>query len=219
MKLVMKGDNIMRKLWIACLGVLMILGLMGCGTESGKMAEKAAPAPAQTTAQADSKAPAAKGKILVAYFSATGNTRTLAENTAKALNADLYEIRPEVPYSKEDLNYNDESTRATVEQKNDSARPKLADKNAPIANYDTIVLAYPIWWGQAPRILDTFVESYDFTGKKLTAICTSGGSDIGTSADYLQKLTKGKAEWKAGKLFSPQAKAEDIKSWFNGLGL
>ena len=209
----------MRKLWIACLGVLMILGLVGCGTESSKTAEKTAPAPVQTTAQADSKAPAVKGKILVAYFSATGNTRTLAENTAKALNADLYEIRPEVPYSKEDLNYNDESTRATVEQKNDSARPKLADKNAPIANYDTIVLAYPIWWGQAPRIMDTFVESYDFTGKKLTAICTSGGSDIGTSADYLQKLTKGKAEWKAGKLFSPQAKAEDIKSWFNGLGL
>ena len=218
MTLAMKGDNIMRKLWIACLGVLMILGLMGCGTESGKTAEKAASAPAQT-AQAESKAPAAKGKILVAYFSATGNTRTLAENTAKALNADIYEIRPEVPYSKEDLNYNDESTRATVEQKNDSARPKLADKNAPIANYDTIVLAYPIWWGQAPRIMDTFVESYDFTGKKLTAVCTSGGSDIGTSADYLQKLTKGKAEWKAGKLFSPQAKAEEIKSWFNGLGL
>ncbi|MBQ2136904.1 MAG: NAD(P)H-dependent oxidoreductase [Selenomonas sp.] len=191
---------------------------MGCGTESGKTAEKAAPAPAQT-AQAESKAPAAKGKILVAYFSATGNTRTLAENTAKALNADLYEIRPEVPYSKEDLNYNDESTRATVEQKNDSARPKLADKNAPIAAYDTIVLAYPIWWGQAPRIMDTFVESYDFTGKKLTAVCTSGGSDIGTSADYLQKLTKGKAEWKPGKLFSPQTKPADIKSWFDGLGL
>ena len=208
----------MRKLWIACLGVLMILGLVGCGTESGKTAEKAASAPAQS-AQADSKVPAAKGKILVAYFSATGNTRTLAENTAKALNANLYEIRPEVPYSKEDLNYNDETTRATVEQKNDSARPKLADKNAPIANYDTIVLAYPIWWGQAPRIMDTFVESYDFTGKKLTAICTSGGSDIGSSADYLQKLTKGKAEWKPGKLFSPQAKAEEIKSWFNGLGL
>ena len=195
----------------------MILGLVGCGTESGKTAEKATSAPAQS-AQADSKALAAKGKILVAYFSATGHTRTLAENTAKALNADLYEIRPEVPYSKEDLNYNDETTRATVEQKNDSARPKLADKDAPIANYDTIVLAYPIWWGQAPRIMDTFVESYDFTGKKVTAICTSGGSDIGSSADYLQKLTKGKAEWKPGKLFSPQAKAEEIKSWFNGLG-
>ncbi|MBQ1461223.1 MAG: NAD(P)H-dependent oxidoreductase, partial [Selenomonas sp.] len=130
---------------------------------------------------------------------------------------DIYEIRPEVPYSKEDLNYNDESTRATVDQKNDSARPKLADKNAPVADYDTIVLAYPIWWGQAPRIMDTFVESYDF--KKLTAVCTSGGSDIGTSADYLQKLTKGKAEWKPGKLFSPQTKPADIKSWFDGLGL
>ena len=218
MTLAMKGDNIMRKLWIACLGVLMILGLMGCGTESGKTEEKAAPAPAQTTAQADSKAPAAKGKILVAYFSATGNTKQLAENAAKALGADLYEIRPAKAYTSEDLNYNDEKTRATVEQKNDSARPELADKNAPIASYETIVLAYPVWWSQAPRIMDTFVESYDFTGKKMTAICTSGGSDIGSSADYLQKITKGKAEWKPGKLFAPQADGKEIKTWFDGLG-
>ena len=209
----------MRKLLLVCLGVLMILGLVGCGAEEGKTAEKTAPAQTAKNAQTETKAPATKGKILVAYFSATGNTRTLAENTAKALNADLYEIRPEVPYSKEDLNYNDESTRATVEQKNDSARPKMADMNAPVADYDTIVLAYPIWWGQAPRIMDTFVESYDFTGKKMTAVCTSGGSDIGTSADYLQKIAKGKAEWKQGKLFSPQAKPVEIKSWFDGLGL
>ena len=103
------------------------------------------------------------------------------------MGADLYEIRPEQPYTSQDLNYNDETTRATVEQKDDKARPALADKNAKIVDYETIVLAYPIWWGQAPRIMDTFVESYDFTNKKITAICTSGGSDIGSSAGYLEK--------------------------------
>ncbi len=142
----------------------------------------------------------------------------MAETTAKALGADLYEIRPEQPYTSQDLNYNDETTRATVEQKDDKARPALADKNAKIADYETIVLAYPIWWAQAPRIMDNFVESYDFTNKNMTAICTSGGSDIGSSADYLEKLAKGKAQWKPGKLFSSQASADEVKSWFKGLG-
>lgn len=206
----------MKKLWIACLSMLMVLGLMGCGADNGKAEEKAPPT--KTVAQAADNNETGD-KILVAYFSATGNTKQLAENTAKALGADLYEIRPEQPYTSQDLNYNDETTRATVEQKNDSARPKLADKNAPIASYKTIILAYPIWWAQAPRIMDTFVESYDFDKKNMTAICTSGGSDIGSSADYLAKITKGKANWKPGKLFSPQAGPDEIKAWYNGLGL
>ena len=207
----------MKKIVGLFLMVMMALGVLGCGSDNGKQAEKAAPAPQQTKAEA--QAPSGSGKkILVAYFSATGNTKQLAENAAKALGADLYEIRPAKAYTSEDLNYNDEKTRATVEQKNDSARPELADKNAPIASYETIVLAYPVWWSQAPRIMDTFVESYDFTGKKMTAICTSGGSDIGSSADYLQKITKGKAEWKPGKLFAPQADGKEIKAWFDGLG-
>ncbi len=206
----------MKKIWLIGLSMLMMFGLLGCGSDTGKAEQKAsAPAPQKV---AETAAPAANGKILVAYFSATGNTKQLAEGAAKALGADLYEVRPAKPYTSDDLNYNDESTRATVEQKNDQARPELADKNAPVANYDTIVLAYPIWWGQAPRLMDTFVESYDFTGKNMTAICTSGGSDIGSSADYLQKLTKGQANWKPGKLLSPRAGEQEIKSWFAGLG-
>ena len=113
---------------------------------------------------------------------------------------------------------NDETTRATVEQKNDSVRPELADNKASISNHETIILVHPIWWGQAPRIMDTFVESYDFTGKNMTNICTSGGSDIGTSGDYLQKLTKGKANWKPGKLFTKDASEAEINSWFKALG-
>ena len=209
----------MRKLWVIVLTMLMVFGAVGCGSESGKAEEKTASSGnTQQTSTQQVKPAEAKGKILVAYFSATGNTKALAETTAKALGADLYEIRPEQPYTSQDLNYNDETTRATVEQKDDKARPALADKNAKIADYETIVLAYPIWWAQAPRIMDNFVESYDFTNKNMTAICTSGGSDIGSSADYLEKITKGKAQWKPGKLFSSQASAEEIKNWFAGLG-
>ena len=205
----------MKKILLIGLGLLMMLAFLGCGSDTGKAEEKAAVAGQQQETTA--AAPAGKSKILVAYFSVTGNTKQLAENTAKALGADIYEIRPAKPYGSEDLNYNDDSSRTTVEQKDDKARPELADKNAPVADYDTIILAYPIWWGQAPRIMDSFVESYDFTGKNMTAICTSGGSDIGSSADYLQKLTKGKATWKPGKLFSPRADVQEIKSWFNSL--
>ena len=205
----------MKKILLLCVSLLVVLGIMGCGSDKGKAEEKPATT-AQTTT--NTSAPAAKSKILVAYFSATGNSKQLAENTAKALGADLYEIRPAKPYTREDLNYNDETTRATVEQKNDSARPELADNKAPISDHETIILVHPIWWGQAPRIMDTFVESYDFTGKNMTNICTSGGSDIGTSGDYLQKLTKGKANWKPGKLFTKDASEAEINSWFKALG-
>ena len=205
----------MKKILLLCVSLLVVLGIMGCGSDKGK-AEVKPDTKSQTTTE--TSAPAAKSKILVAYFSATGNSKQLAENTAKALGADLYEIRPAKPYTREDLNYNDETTRATVEQKNDSARPELADNNAPISDHETIILVHPIWWGQAPRIMDTFVESYDFTGKNMTNICTSGGSDIGTSGDYLQKLTKGTANWKSGKLFNKDASEAEINSWFKILG-
>lgn len=202
----------MRKLGILLLTMLFVVGVMGCGA-SGKAEES------QATAKAEQEASSSQSKILVAYFSVSGHTKTLAENTAKALGADIYEIRPEKPYTAGDLNYNDETTRATVEQKNDQARPALADKNANIGAYETVIIAHPIWWGQAPRIIDTFVESYDFTGKNVTNICTSGGSDIGSSGDYLQKLIKGKVNWKQGKLFTPQSSQSEIKAWFDGLGL
>ena len=205
----------MKKILLLCVSLLVVLGIMGCGSDKGKAEVKPDTTSKVTT---DTSAPAAKSKILVAYFSATGNSKQLAENTAKALGADLYEIRPAKPYSKDDLNYNDETTRATVEQKNDSVRPELADNKAPISNHETIILVHPIWWGQAPRIMDTFVESYDFTGKNMTNICTSGGSDIGTSGDYLQKITKGKANWKPGKLFTKDASEAEINSWFKALG-
>ena len=206
----------MRKLGILFMSVLMTLTFAACGgTEAGNTAPKSG---SEKSAVKDNKTQT-NSKTLVAYFSCTGNTKTLAETTAKAIGADIYEIAPEKPYTKEDLNYNDDNSRSSKENRDTKARPALKDKNANIASYDKIVLAYPIWWGKAPRILETFVESYDFSGKTVVAICTSGGSDIGSSADYLKSLSKGSADWKGVKLFSSRASADEIKSWWKSLGL
>ena len=158
------------------------------------------------------------GKVLVAYFSATGSTAGIAKHIADATGAMLYEIRPETPYTSADLNYSDSSTRATREQNDASARPAIAGKVENMANYDVVFLGYPIWWGQAPKILYTFVESYSFDGKTVIPFCTSGSSGIGSSATNLQKSTSG-ANWLAGNRFSAGAPRESVVSWINGLGL
>ena len=201
----------MKKIFTFLLSALMIFTLTACGA-SGE--EKVSSEPAETNS---TKSP--DKKFLVAYFSCTDTTKKLAEYAAEVLDADLYEIKPEVPYTSEDLNWHDETTRATVEQHDEKARPNLADKNANVANYETVVIAYPIWWGQAPRIIDTFVESYDFSGKNLVPICTSGGSDIGSSADYLKSLTNGNAIWHQGKSFFKNFSEDDLKKYFDDLKL
>jgi len=204
----------MKKLFLFFTCVLMTLTLTACGGSGTKSSGAGS-----KTASANKVSAPVNKKALVAYFSCSGNTKALAETTAAALSADLYEIRPQVPYTSQDLNYNEAGTRATAEQKDDSARPALADTNASIGDYDIIVLAYPIWWGQAPRILDTFVESYDFSGKTIIPICTSGGSGLGSSADYLKTRMKGNADWKEGKEFGSRASKDEVQSWLAGLGL
>ncbi|MBQ6427991.1 MAG: flavodoxin, partial [Oscillospiraceae bacterium] len=126
----------------------------------------------------------AQSSILVVYFSATGTTRGVAERIAALTGGDLAEIVPAQPYTAEDLNYNDRSTRATVEQNTPDARPELADEIS-LDGYTTVYLGYPIWWGQAPRILSTFVESHDFTGITVIPFCTSGGSGAGRTGETL----------------------------------
>ena len=200
----------MKKIFSILMMALMIFTLTGCG----EVAEDKTAEPAK-----ESPATAPTKKVLVAYFSCTGTTKTLAENAAEVLQADLYEIKPEVPYTEKDLNWRDETTRATVEQRDESSRPALADKNAPVAQYETIVIAFPIWWGIAPRIIDTFVESYDFSNKKIIPICTSGGSEVGASADYLKSLASDSATWFDGKSFFKNGTKDDLKNYFDSLGL
>lgn len=122
----------------------------------------------------------------VVYFSATGTTKLLAEKIADASSADIYEIIPEVPYTNEDLNYNNDSCRANQEQNDNSARPAIAQSIENIEAYDTIFIGYPIWWGTMPKIINTFLESYDFSGKTIMPFCTSGGSGIATSVSAIR---------------------------------
>lgn len=158
-----------------------------------------------------------KTNILVAYFSATSTTRPLAEYAAEHLSADIYEIIPQEPYTEEDLAYYTDC-RADREQNDPSARPAISGSVDNMGQYDMVFLGYPIWHGQAPRIISTFLESYDFTGKTIVPFCTSGSSPIGSSATNLHNLASG-ATWLDGKRFGSGTSSEDIRAWVDGLNL
>lgn len=158
------------------------------------------------------------GKILVAYFSATGNTEGVAQKLADGLGADLYEIVPETPYTSDDLNYSDSSSRSSVEMNDPGARPGIAGSVENMEQYDVVLVGYPIWWGEAPRIMSTFIESYDFSGKTLAAFCTSSSSGFGSSDSALQEAADS-AAWLDGIRFSSGASSEEILEWANGLGI
>lgn len=125
-------------------------------------------------------------KRLVAYFSASGKTAKVAADLAKAADADIYEIRPAVPYTRADLNWMDKKSRSSVEMRDKGSRPALADTDADIAAYDTIFVGFPIWWYVAPTIINSFLEAYDFSGKKIVLFATSGGSGFGKAVAGLQ---------------------------------
>lgn len=162
--------------------------------------------------------PNPENKILVAYFSATGTTRTLAEYAANSLDADLYEIVPEVPYTADDLNYNNSASRANREQNDSSARPAISGRVEDMGDYDVVLLGYPIWHGQAPKIIYTFLESYDFSGKTIVPFCTSHSSGIGSSDTNLHALAPG-ADWRSGRRFPGGTGRETVAAWIDSLDL
>ena len=139
------------------------------------------------------------GKTLVAYFSASGVTKKLAQTLADAIGADLFAIEPKVPYTRADLNWMDKQSRSTIEMQNLASRPEIAGTCANIADYDTVFVGFPIWWYVAPTIVNTFLESCDLTGKTVVPFATSGGSGMGRTVDELRKLCPN-ANWKAGKM-------------------
>src|SRR5215510_4351086 len=158
-------------------------------------------------------------KKLVAYFSASGVTRNIAIALSEAANADLYEIKPQVPYTNADLNWNDKKARSTVEMADKTSRPATADKNANIGNYDVIFVGFPIWWYVAPTVINTFLESYDFTGKTIILFATSGGSGFGKTVENLKNSVSNTATIKEGKIFSGRQTKETLTSWVNSLFL
>ncbi len=156
---------------------------------------------------------------LVAYFSATGVTRLVSGRLAETIGADLYEIKPEKAYSDNDLNWLDQTTRATIEQKDTSARPALAAKDANINDYDVIYLGFPIWWYIAHRIIQTFLETYDFSGKTVVLFATSGGSGLGRTVDILKSSLPPSAKIVTGQLLNGGPTATELARWTKSLKL
>lgn len=157
------------------------------------------------------------GKILVAYFSASGETERLAGTIASALKADIQEIRPAVPYSDADLNWNNEKSRSTVEMKDRSCRPEMASP-VDVSGYDMVLVGFPIWWGEAPRIIETFLESGDFSGKTVVPFATSGGSGMGRTADILKKSVPDAAV-RNGRVMNSRDSAKAVLRWADSLGI
>ena len=151
-------------------------------------------------------------KTLVAYFSASGTTAKVAKKMAEVIGADLFEIKPETPYTGADLNWQNKNSRSSVEMNDRSSRPAIAVKAADMPQYDVVFVGFPVWWYREPSIIDTFMESYDFAGKTVIPFATSGGSGLGDSAANMQKLAKG-AKVVGGKRFSGNASAEELKAW------
>lgn len=160
--------------------------------------------------------PAMEKKTLVVYFSATGTTKLLAEYAAEISGGDLYEIVAAEPYTDADLAYYT-GGRADQEQDDPSARPEISGAVAKMDQYDTILLGYPIWHGQAPRIISTFLESYDFSGKTIIPFCTSHSSGVGSSADELHTLCSNETNWEAGKRFPAGTSKSELEAWLNPL--
>ena len=220
----------MKKAIVILLSLTMILGLTACGNSASKTKQpstedtfvesKADTESAETSTNMENtdNQDAQEHKILVAYFSATGTTKGVAEHIANGLNADIYEIVPEDPYTDADLNYNDNNSRTTIEMNDPNARPAISGSVENMEQYDIIFVGYPIWWGEAPRIVSTFMESYDFSGKTIVPFCTSGGSGIGSSASNLERLTSG-ATWLDGRRLNGSDSQDTVMEWVNSLDL
>lgn len=223
----------MKKLTALLLAFLLTLTLAACAGENVSSSEissepaatsEPTPTPEPTPTAAPTEEPVSEAepdtgsKVLVAYFSATGNTRPLAEYIADGLGADLYEITPEEPYTDADLDYGDSNSRTSLEMNDPSSRPAISGSVENMEQYDVVFIGYPIWWGQAPKIISTFLESYEWGGKTIVPFCTSGSSSIGSSATNLESLTSG-ADWLPGRRFTGGASQEELLAWADSLNI
>ena len=188
----------------------LALACSGCGSTTA-LAASAAEEKTEEREEQAARTAEPDTDVLVVYFSGTGTTRGIAEKIASLTGADLAEILPARPYTAEDLNYHDRTTRATVEQDSPDVRPEIAQEIS-LEGYSTVYLGYPIWWGQAPRILSTFVESHDFSGITVIPFCTSGSSDMGQSDDTLAAQAGG-GNWLQGRRFSGSAPEDELLAW------
>ena len=152
-------------------------------------------------------------KVLVAYFSATGTTKQVAQNLAKATNADIYEIKPVTPYTDADLNWRNSNSRSSVEMNDKNSRPEMVENNISVKEYDTIFLGFPIWWGTAPHIVKTFLEKQDFSNKTIILFATSGSSGMGNTDKDLKPSVSASTKIIKGKVLNGNPSVEELKNW------
>ena len=211
----------MKKTIAILLSLVMIFGLAACGNSASQTEQPSTEENSveSTSSMEEANAPdVQESKVLVAYFSATGTTEGVAEHIANGLNTDIYEIVPEDPYTDADLDYNDNNSRTTIEMNDPDARPAISGSVENMEQYDIVFIGYPIWWGDAPRIVSTFMEQYDFSGKTIVPFCTSGGSGIGSTAANLEQLTSG-ATWLSGRRLNGSDSLDIVMEWVNSFGL
>lgn len=158
-------------------------------------------------------------KTLVAYFSCSGVTEKLANTLAAVVNGDLYRIEPAVPYTEADLNWNNPRSRSSVEMSDKASRPAIAGRVVDMEQYDTVYIGFPIWWYIAPTIINTFLESYDFSGKTVIPFATSGSSGVGETDKWLHVSCSGNTRWRPARRFPENARAAELKNWVEGLNL
>ena len=189
-------------------------------SETERIPEKTSPAeesvPDDTAAAEESERLTERKSVLVVVFSATGTTKGVAEKIAAIEGADIYEIKAEVEYTSADLNWNDRNSRSTKEQNDSSVRPKIGSERISLDGYEKIYVGFPIWWGEEPRIMDTFVESYDFGSITMIPFCTSSSSGIGRSGKNLADNAKS-GNWLDGKRFPGGVSESELRSWIDGL--
>lgn len=208
----------MKRILSILLAGAMALSLTACGGTADPV--ETIPTGESETTQAPVQGDTSSGdsRALVVYFSATGNTRGVAETLAEMQGADLFEIVPEEPYTDEDLDYSNETCRANQEQNDDSARPAMASTLENLDQYDVVYLGFPIWWGTLPKILYTFLETYDLAGKTVAPFCTSGGSGIGSAVEVIAQLAP-EVTLTQGLRTTPDSAEADLTAWLQDIGL
>ena len=203
----------MKKIVVITIAIMM---LFLCSCSSSANEETEAPVPENNVEEQNPADDAEEGKTLVVVFSATGNTLELAKKIVSITGADLYEIKAKEEYSSDDLNWHDKNSRTTIEQNDKSVRPEIGSNTVSLDGYTTVYIGYPIWWGEEPRIMDAFVESYDLGSATMIPFCTSSSSGMGRSGKNLAELA-GSGNWLDGKRFSEHASEEEVRNWIKGL--
>lgn len=211
--------TVLRRILAFAAAILLIFGLAACGNSSSDASSKSGSKKSSSRTISSAQKKRNKSKVLIVYYSATGNTETVARDIARDTGGTIFRIQPKKPYTDSDLDWNDENSRITKEHNNPNRHVAL--KTTTVKNfksYKTVFIGYPIWWQDASWVVNDFVKNNNFKGKRVIPFCTSMSSGIGNSGRHLAKMA-GSGNWEKGKRFSENASAASVRNWVNGLGL